>query len=1394
MPDSVQDFFKPFDGRSLTMMYEQAKAAGGAEGIQDPSNMLGVFKLPLYAALDDLMRSEDASGVEKPPALDVAGAVDTAAGAVEEFTENLEAAKDVVGHVTDVIAATGKGADFLEKVGSLVTPLATCVTSVMESAPWLGPAVKLCAKLVEGVQAVHAAKGSCLELAEIASTVASTLDKHKSKIKQGAKTSQQVQALEGALEEAIELVEKFGKRSFLVKLYFCRRTTEEFEGVTANILRQVDLMEFDIVVDTGADVQDVKQMVAALQAQISSGKVFRNDENEALRRKIEDLGGMSAVLSSDDALGDVIASMGAQGQVVAGLTREVAASMQQLMEFHRKGTHSIIRNDELRVFWSEEIKESEVDAMLFVRKLESWLRETSFEPALADRLASNAKDFAVELNIGEAASTTVNPNVVDGVFLADKTLPERVGEILGGGVRFCTVPELPDPLYPRQDDVDRIVAALDDWPVAVVHGAPGSGRRVLAQTVARKLAKDHPAGVFYVDLEDAWRSEEDIVSDLGIKLGRDWCTSRDVADFAETATRVHRGAMLLVVAGVTCATWAKARQGDHRGVRPFLVGLLQKFKAESMQGLGQRDGLTVVVTSEGELDVAAVDDDIRRAVQQIRVKPVDERALKMLRTQTRRRGRSADDALPAHLREALVGLAVFPSTFDAEAATSVSGKLDATALLRELKDAGYARYLKEGGRWEIVEDGRALAKQLRGKGDADESVAASAEKRFVEHMTRVVIKLEGSTKSDEQLQARVVASRENKNIDRALELCDDDSVLVRRVAAIEDHFGRYGRAAELAERALKGLQRKHGEDNQQVVQAMKNLAVFRGRQGKHGEVASLFERALAIQERLFGPDDAKLVPTLRRLGGVKETLGKYDEALRVFERAAAIAETSDESRTLLPPVLGLIAEFRSREGRHGDAIALYERCLAMREETDGPESLIVASTLRNLGRMKQFAGNWSEALELHSRALAIKEKVLGPDHTDVAASLYSMADIPKLQGKREDAIAMLQRCLRIEEAALGSEHPRVAKTLMFMGDIMSLMEGPKRRNEAMKAYKRALEIRESVHGADHTHVADLLVNMAKLRAERENPSEKALRKCVELCERALRIREQALGPDHNSLASVLETLGGVKDKLGEHLEAKRLYERALEIERAVGPEREEVGDLLFGLGGLMLSMRKKPQLTNMNTEQAIAEAKDYFVQSVEIYDKHESNLRIVSKIPRKLGLIALCSSQLGKLDEAAKALERAIRIREKLQDSGEENIDIEHLVELLIDLGKVRKQQGSLQEAVRQYERALRIAEESLGPEKADEVRKKLEELQAEASDDEPDAPALPATRKIDARQQPEDSSDDEPESSAHAARPRVPRRRVNRRRARQEASDDEGESQHTYTPRATLCRVITPR
>jgi len=326
---------------------------------------------------------------------------------------------------------------------------------------------------------------------------------------------------------------------------------------------------------------------------------------------------------------------------------------------------------------------------------------------------------------------------------------------------------------------------------------------------------------------------------------------------------------------------------------------------------------------------------------------------------------------------------------------------------------------------------------------------------------------------------------------------DMESALAEILAELFQEMGEYNKAQTLYERTLAIKEKVLGKEHPDMACTMNDLALLYGNIGKNNDALPLYERALAIQEKVHGKEHPAVAKTLNNIAGLYQEMGKY-----------------------------------------GDALPLYERALFTAEKVHGKEHPDVACTLNNLALLHASMGKNNEALPLYERALAIEEKVLGKEHPHVAPTLINLAGLYEEMEKYGDSLWLYGRALTIKEKLLGKEHAEVASLLNNYAGVYQSMG---KYVDAQRLYERAQAIQEKVYGKEHLEVASTLHNLAVLRQEMEPRT--ALGLAVPLYRQALAIREKVLGKEHPAVASTMTTLAGLYEIMGEHKEARLLFER-----------------------------------------------------------------------------------------------------------------------------------------------------------------------------------------------------------------------------------------------------------
>ena len=147
---------------------------------------------------------------------------------------------------------------------------------------------------------------------------------------------------------------------------------------------------------------------------------------------------------------------------------------------------------------------------------------------------------------------------------------------------------------------------------------------------------------------------------------------------------------------------------------------------------------------------------------------------------------------------------------------------------------------------------------------------------------------------------------------------------------------------------------------------------------------------------------------------------------------------------------------------------MVREALLIAEMRYGPDDIMVAKRLDNLGFLLRVQNQHGEAQSVLRRSLAIYESSLGQDGPDLCASLNNNAALHEMKGELSDSKKLISRCLSLREATYGPRHPLVGHTLH---ELAKLYLEAGQNVEAEKLSSRAIEIL----GTDHpsAHLADL---------------------------------------------------------------------------------------------------------------------------------------------------------------------------------------------------------------------------------------------------------------------------------------------------------------------------------
>lgn len=198
------------------------------------------------------------------------------------------------------------------------------------------------------------------------------------------------------------------------------------------------------------------------------------------------------------------------------------------------------------------------------------------------------------------------------------------------------------------------------------------------------------------------------------------------------------------------------------------------------------------------------------------------------------------------------------------------------------------------------------------------------------------------------------------------------------LAALQERLENYSVAEALHNRALSLREKSLGVDSLEVASSLNRLAIIHNRWGDYNKALSIYERSLAIREKVLGPDSADVASTLNFIAGIYGKLGKQpekEESLR--KRSLAIREkVLDPSDRYIGQSLANLAYFYELQKNYDKADIFYYKTLVFWATLYGPDSSLVAATLKGMARVYRSTHNIDDGIRYEQRADKINLAVI----------------------------------------------------------------------------------------------------------------------------------------------------------------------------------------------------------------------------------------------------------------------------------------------------------------------------------------------------------------------------------------------------------------------------------
>ncbi len=193
--------------------------------------------------------------------------------------------------------------------------------------------------------------------------------------------------------------------------------------------------------------------------------------------------------------------------------------------------------------------------------------------------------------------------------------------------------------------------------------------------------------------------------------------------------------------------------------------------------------------------------------------------------------------------------------------------------------------------------------------------------------------------------------------------------------------GDYNASIYFGMQAKKAAIAEHGEESEQHVTSLNNLAESYQEQKQYKDAEKFYKKALKINKKVFGENNQYTAAILNNIGIFYRMQEKYRSAESFLKKALKIrTKIFNKNHPSIATSLDSLATLYFVQKFYKKAEPLYIKALKIAQETGGDDDFNTAISLRNLAGLYYPQKRYKEAEPLFKRSLEILEKTLGPEH------------------------------------------------------------------------------------------------------------------------------------------------------------------------------------------------------------------------------------------------------------------------------------------------------------------------------------------------------------------------------------------------------------------------------
>lgn len=401
------------------------------------------------------------------------------------------------------------------------------------------------------------------------------------------------------------------------------------------------------------------------------------------------------------------------------------------------------------------------------------------------------------------------------------------------------------------------------------------------------------------------------------------------------------------------------------------------------------------------------------------------------------------------------------------------------------------------------------------------------------------------------------------------------------VLALEES-GYYKDALNHLEKTLKLINNQEHSQNQKA-QILKKTGDLYTKQGQYNKALTAYNKSM----NLLSEKETETLDTRTELnnsiGKLYEYKGDYSNSYKFYKKAFQLIQRENIPSGISLITYNNLGNYWDIQGDYKKALDFFKKAVNLEKEEHGEETLNLAKSYGNLGKVYLHKGVYDEAWDYMNKSLAIYYKMYPDKNNPGLSTAYNnIGNLYNETGKYDKALEYYEKDLNLSQQFYGQDNPAVASSY---NNIANVYYHKREYERALEYYNKALGIYQSSRGEEHPSMIDIYNNLGNIYEQRENFS-----KSLEYHTMAVKLKELVFGKEYPGLADSYNNIGNSYLSEEKYDSALVYYNRAIELNKDLYGENHV--NLARSYGNLGNIYRKK---------EAYDTARMYYQKSVKIF-------------------------------------------------------------------------------------------------------------------------------------------------------------------------------------------------